>query len=88
MATWYGLFLGNGADALAPRLEIQKRFMLAYAAAGQPLDMAIFARSQVTDRAHEVTLYFSPAAEGFAQALPGAAPCAAAATRRARARIW
>jgi hypothetical protein len=72
---WYGLFLGNGADALAPRLRIQQSFLRAYAAAGQPINMAVFSKAETKDRAHEVTLYFSPAAATFAKSLSGAAPC-------------
>lgn len=73
---WYGLFLGSGADCLAIRMRIQMAFLPVFAAAGQPDDMAIFAQSGFTDAgAHEVTLYFSPAAAEFAKTIPGAAPC-------------
>ena len=64
---WYGLFLGNGADALPTRLQTQTAFLPVFASAGQPDDMAIFSASGSTDAgAHEVTLYFSPAASAFA----------------------
>lgn len=29
---WYGLFLGNGADAFARTIKLQKAFMLAFMA--------------------------------------------------------
>ena|SRR5258708_3320164 len=73
---WYGLFLGSGDDALPRRLQIQSAFIVAYAAAGQPKNMAIFSKSGVTDAgAHEVTLYFSPATASFAKSIAGVAPC-------------
>jgi len=72
---WYGKFLGNGAAALKPTLEIQQKFLLAFAAAGQPDDMAIFSKSGITDAGDsEVTLYFSPAAASFAKTIQGVAP--------------
>lgn len=71
---WHGLFLGNGVDAFAPTMRIQEAFMAAFMAAGGPIEMALFSKSEVTD-AHEVTLYFSPAAASFAKTIQGAAPC-------------
>jgi hypothetical protein len=73
---WYGLFLGSGANCVAERLRIQLAFLPAFAAAGEPDEMAIFSHAGFTDAsAHEVTFYFSPAASAFAKTLSGAAPC-------------
>jgi len=71
---WYGIFLGNRADALAPRSKITAQFMAVWAAAGRPLGMAIFSSASSTETGHEVTLYFSPAAESFAKTVLGSAP--------------
>ena len=70
---WHYLFLGNGADAFLPTTKIQEAFMLAFMAAGGPVEMAIFSKS--SPGAHDVTLYFSPAATPFAKTIPGVVPC-------------
>ena len=72
---WYGIFLGNGADAFTPTTKIQSSFMLAFMAAGGNVEMAMFSKSESTEDAHEVTIYFSPAAESFAKTITGAVPC-------------
>ena len=72
---WYGLFLGNGADAFAPTMKIQNDFMRAFIASGGNVEMAMFSLSESTSEAHEVTIYFSPAAVEFAKTIVGAAPC-------------
>jgi len=77
---WYSLYLGNGADSLAPTQQIQERFFLAFASAGGPGDMSLFSRINPEDGT--VTLYFSPAAESFAKSIPRAIACAKPAQAR------
>ncbi len=74
---WHGVYLGKTADSLAPTLQLQQQFMLAFAAAGAPHAMAMFSVAGYSDETamHEVTVYFSPEAAAFAKLVPGAAPC-------------
>lgn len=73
MDNWYSKALGDGVAALAPSLRIQELFFPLFAAAGQPLEMAVFSRYD--RRANVVTVYFSPRAAKLAS-LFNASPCA------------
>ncbi|MGE5249366.1 MAG: hypothetical protein ACM3QS_04045, partial [Bacteroidota bacterium] len=76
MNTWFCLPLGDGLTAPGTSDEILAAFRPAFAAAGNPADMAIFTRYDSEGRLHcEVTAFFSPAAASVAQIL-GARPCA------------
>src|SRR5512138_2714987 len=58
-----------------PLAEIEELFQPFYVAAGQPVDMAVFTRSESEGRLHcEVIAYFSPAASEVARAFD-AEPC-------------
>lgn len=72
MTTWYSKDLGDGIEANAPSTQIQEAFIPLFAAAGNPVDMAVFSRYD--RQANVVTVYFSPSAEQLA-AIFGAAPC-------------
>jgi len=75
MQTWFSQQLGDGVWAFAPKEDIRERFAPLFAAAGQPVDMAVFTRHELEGRLQcEVVAYFSPAAANLAQAL-GAQPC-------------
>lgn len=55
--------------------EIEVAFLHFFGAAGSPPEMAVFTRSESEGRLHcEVIAFFSPAAQGLAQALD-AEPC-------------
>ena len=52
-----------------PTAEIEEAFVDAFAAAGSPLEMAVFTRLESEGRLHcEVMAYFSPAAQEVAEA--------------------
>jgi len=58
-----------------PTAEIEEAFVDALAAAGSPLEMAVFTRPESEGRLHcEVMAYFSPAAREVAEAFD-AEPC-------------
>lgn len=78
--SWHSLNLGNGADAFGPTTEIQEAFLAWFAAQGAPQEAAVFSRLEPRDAT--VTLYFSPGASQFAQAIHGAAPCEKPANNR------
>jgi|SRR5829696_502254 len=75
METWYSMSLGDGMMAAVPSAEIEEQFQRSFIAAGRPVDMAVFTRSESEGRLHcEVIAYFSPAASKVAQAVD-AEPC-------------
>lgn len=75
MQTWFSQQLGDGVWAYAPKDQIREQFAPLFAAAGQPVDMAVFTRHELEGRLQcEVVAYFSPASAALAQAL-GAQPC-------------
>ena len=60
--TWYALALGDGMWAPALTAQIEETFLPLFGEAGQPVDMAVFTRSESEGRLHcEVIAYFSPA---------------------------
>jgi hypothetical protein len=69
---WHSLFLGNGVDAVAPKMKIQNAFYLAFVTTGAPLDMAMFSASDAATGTPGVTLYFSPTAAAFAKSASAA----------------
>jgi hypothetical protein len=73
--SWFGVFLGNGADARPRTLELQSIFKKAYIASGANVEMAMFSSAQSKEYDHEVTIYFSPAASTFAKTIDAAYPC-------------
>lgn len=75
MQTWFSKSLGDGMTAYEPSDEVEKAFLPLYAAAGKPVDMAVFTRFDSEGRLQcEVTAFFSPAAAEVARSV-GAAPC-------------
>lgn len=77
MNNWYSISLGDGIMATIPSAEIEELFPEFYVAAGHPIDMAVFTRSESEGRLHcEVIAYFSPAASELARAFD-AEPCPA-----------
>jgi hypothetical protein len=67
--------LGDGIMADIPSAEIEEQFQRSFIAAGRPLNMAVFTRSESEGRLHcEVIAYFSPAASEVARAVD-AEPC-------------
>lgn len=75
LQSWYSVSLGDGMMAVTPSAEIEERFQRAFIAAGGPVNMAVFTRSESEGRLHcEVIAYFSPAASEVAQAFE-AEPC-------------
>ena len=59
-----------------PTAEIEEAFLVTFAAAGSPPEMAVFTRPESEGRLHcEVMAYFSPAAQEVADAFD-AEPCA------------
>lgn len=75
MQTWFSQQLGDGVWAYDPKEQIRKQFAPLFAAAGRPVDMAVFTRHELEGRLQcEVVAYFSPAAAALAQTL-GAQPC-------------
>jgi hypothetical protein len=71
---WYGIFLGNSADALTPRIKIRTRFMVDFAAEGRPVERRFSLSTANPATGGKVALYFSPRAERFAKTMLGAAP--------------
>ncbi len=77
MNTWYSVSLGDGIMSAMPSAEIEELFQSLYTSSGQPIDMAVFTRSESEGRLHcEVIAYFSPSASKVAQAFD-AEPCLA-----------
>ena len=79
MSTWFSLEIGDGVEALSPTRKIQDAFLVSFAAAGQPKDMAVFSASRWARTAEGrstklVTAYFSPSAALLAK-LFGAVAC-------------
>lgn len=75
MQTWFSQPLGDGVWAYTPKEQIREQFAPLFAAAGRPVDMAVFTRHELEGRLQcEVVAYFSPAAAALAQEL-GAQPC-------------
>jgi hypothetical protein len=75
MDSWYSKELGDAIAASMPSAEIEQAFQQAFAAAGKPLNMAVFTRQESEGRLHcEVTAYFSPAAKDVAHTFD-ARPC-------------
>ena len=72
MPTWFSKDLGDGMAAYDPRLQIMDAFVPMFAAAGCPIDMAVFSRYDL--RTNVVTVYFSPRASELA-GIFGAQPC-------------
>lgn len=70
--TWYSTDLGDGTQAFAPTNAILESFIPIFAAAGAPIDMAVFSRYDLGRNV--VTVYFSPGAATMAQ-MYGATPC-------------
>lgn len=68
---WCSKDLGDGVAAIAPSQQIQKAFLLLFAAAGHPIDMAVFSRYDLEKDV--VTVYFSPGAIALAKMF-GATP--------------
>lgn len=75
MNNWYSISLGDGMMADIPGTQIEDAFRQSFAAAGRPVEMAIFTRPESEGRLHcEVIAYFSPAAREVALAFD-AEPC-------------
>ncbi len=75
MKSWYSVSLGDGIMAAGQSAEIEARFTQAFAAAGNPAEMAVFTRYESEGRLQcEVMVFFSPTAAGVAQAFD-ARPC-------------
>ena len=75
METWYSVSLGDGMMAALPSAAIEEQFQRSFIAAGEPVNMAVFTRSESEGRLHcEVIAYFSPAASEVALAFD-AEPC-------------
>jgi len=72
MSQWYSKDLGDGVQAFTPTTQIQEAFIPAFAAAGQPIDMAVFSRYDL--EANFVTVYFSPTTASLAKNF-NATPC-------------
>lgn len=75
MDQWYSKELGDGLMAYEPSEQIIAVFQPLFAAAGKPIEMAVFTRHESEGRLHcEVLAYFSPAAAEAAR-LVEAEPC-------------
>lgn len=75
MDSWHSKELGDGIMAAMPSDEIVKTFLQQFKGAGKPPNMAVFTRLESEGRLHcEVIAYFSPAAQGVAEAFD-AQPC-------------
>lgn len=72
MTQWHSKEIGDGIEAAAPRYQIQEAFAPIFAAAGCPMNMAVFSRYDTEKNI--VTVYFSPGAEVLAKTF-GASPC-------------
>ena len=72
MTQWYSKDLGDGIDANSPTKAIQNAFHPLFAAAGCPINMAVFSRYDLEKNV--VTAYFSPGASALANMF-GAIPC-------------
>jgi hypothetical protein len=75
MNTWYSVSLGDGMWAPVLFAQIEEIFCPQFDAAGKPVEMAVFTRSESEGRLHcEVIAYFSPASGEVAK-LFSAEPC-------------
>jgi hypothetical protein len=72
MNTWYSKDIGDGNEARQPSNQIKEVFFLLSAAAGNPIEMAVFSRYDL--ESNVITVYFSPAAVKLAEAF-SATPC-------------
>lgn len=74
MQTWFYKSLGDAMTATEATDQIRESVISALEAAGNPIDMAVFSRSD-SDRLHcEISVYFSPKAAKVAQSFE-AQPC-------------
>ena len=71
MTQWFSKDLGDGVQSRAPSNQIQEAFIPLFAAAGQPIDMAVFSRYDLKNNV--VTIYFSPGASALANMFGGTA---------------
>jgi hypothetical protein len=71
MLSWFSKNLGNGVVALGPTQDIMNAFTPLFAAAGLPIDMALFSGH---DERRNIIIYFSPGASKLAN-ICGAQPC-------------
>lgn len=71
---WHELNVGDKVSGLKKILDLQHTFALAYAAAGQPVDMAMFQSKNGSDE--DAIMLFTPRAAAFASTV-GAHPCRA-----------
>tara|TARA_R110002072_G_scaffold165194_2_gene318363 strand:+ start:2590 stop:2892 length:303 start_codon:yes stop_codon:yes gene_type:complete len=72
MSTWYSKDLGDGVEAYKPTDRIQEAFTPIFVALGQPKDMAVFSRYDLSK--NMVTAYFTPSACKLAEVFQ-ASPC-------------
>ena len=73
--SWYSVSLGDGVWAPVLFAQIVEVFQPRFDAAGKPVEMAVFTRSETEGRLHcEVIAYFSPASGEVAKAF-AAEPC-------------
>lgn len=74
MQSWFYKSLGDAMTATEATDQIREALISAREAIGNPIDMAVFSRSD-SDRLHcEISVYFSPKAAKVAQAFD-AQPC-------------
>ena len=72
---WRSATLGDGMWAPTVSAQIEKEFITAFEAAGNPTEMAVFTRGESEGRLHcEVVAYFSPSAQTLAMMFD-AEPC-------------
>ena len=72
---WYSVSLGDGMWAPVLFAQIEEIFGAQFDAAGKPVEMAVFTRSETEGRLHcEVIAYFTPASSELAKAF-AAEPC-------------
>lgn len=74
MQTWFWKKLGDGMMASQPVKHIQDAFQKLSETAGEPDEMAVFTRRDLTGLHCELHAYFSPAASEIARTF-GAQPC-------------
>lgn len=72
--SWHWLSLGDGMGADISLAQIEALFQPFSAAAGRPVEMAVFTRRDEGELHCQMTAYFAPAASGIAHAF-GALPC-------------
>jgi len=74
MQTWFWKKLGDGMMAYQPIKQIEEAFQVLFEAAGEPIEMAVFTRRDLTNLHCEVNFYFSPVAGEIARIFD-AQPC-------------